>query len=157
MRCREFLDPATNVKVALPDSADEFEVSLADVFVRVDDRDHFERLYRRCQDAPSRTPNEAAGWEVLDPSFKELCNQGERYRFGDIQAAVLRQLYEASQTETPWRSGKQLLAEAGSQSFTLSNVFKRHPAWAKKVIVSDQRGSYRLNPNVCAAFDREGG
>ena len=87
----------------------------------------------------------------VEAGFKKITYNGKQYQFGDIQAAVIRQLYEAAQSGEPWQYGKCLLRDAGSQSFTLSNIFKRNPRW-RDIILSDTRGCYRLHEAFLAAL-----
>lgn len=157
---REFICSENDAKLALPDTADALCFELEDLVILNAERKRFEDQY--CLDEKSicsvkimgrvgkikpRIPNDS-----FDPTFKKLVFNGQRHSFGDIQADVLRQLYEASLNDTPWQNGKQLLAKAGSQSFTLSNIFKRNPLW-RHLITSDGRGAYRLDETFFSSID----
>ncbi len=78
-------------------------------------------------------------------NFTHVLFAGRVYRFGLGQAQVIRQLYDAAQTENPWRSGRELLDGAKSRSGRLQDLFKSKtdPSW-KDLILSDGRGGYRL-------------
>lgn len=71
----------------------------------------------------------------------------EEFKFGMIQARVIRLLHEASKTSNPWIYGKILLSEAGSRSQKLCDLFKRQKNW-KQIILSDGKGAYRLNSST---------
>lgn len=80
--------------------------------------------------------------------FEELTLGARTYNFGPIQAKVVSILYHAANTDSPWRHGKQVLAEAGSSCTRLADLFKTQPEW-RELIQSDRRGKYRLNlPNA---------
>lgn len=70
---------------------------------------------------------------------------GYRFNFGDIQAAIIRQLLAASDTDNPWVHGKTLLANAGSTSMVMRDAFRHQQNW-KELIAADGRGYYRLSP-----------
>jgi hypothetical protein len=70
---------------------------------------------------------------------------GYRFNFGDIQAAIIRQLLAASNTDNPWVHGKTLLANAGSTSMVMRDAFRHQQNW-KELIAGDGRGYYRLSP-----------
>ncbi|MBB5354041.1 hypothetical protein HNR46_004313 [Haloferula luteola] len=59
----------------------------------------------------------------------------------------MRLLFQAAKDGKPWLNGKQLLHDGGSQSYTLSNLFKRKPVW-RKLIHSDGRGYYRMQESI---------
>lgn len=76
--------------------------------------------------------------------FAEVTLEDRTYTFGPIQAQVVRILYEAAESGSPWRYGKRVLAEAGSSSTRIADLFKTQPDW-RRLIESDHRGKYRLN------------
>ena len=56
-------------------------------------------------------------------------------------------LHAASTTQNSWIAGKVLLAEIGSESATIRELFKSKVKWTE-LIESDGRGKYRLRlPN----------
>jgi hypothetical protein len=69
---------------------------------------------------------------------------GEWHSFGPKQAAVLRLLKAAAETDNPWRDGKRLLDDAGATTMRLIDLFKRKPAW-RRLVLADGKGRYRLN------------
>lgn len=76
--------------------------------------------------------------------FSEVTLAGRTFTFGPIQAQVVRILYDAATTASPWRHGKLVLGEAGSSCTRMADLFKTQPEW-RKLIQSDRRGKYRLN------------
>lgn len=76
--------------------------------------------------------------------FSEVTLGDRTYTLGPIQAQVVRILYEAATTASPWRHGKLVLAEAGSSCTRMADLFKTQPDW-RMLIQSDRRGKYRLN------------
>lgn len=76
--------------------------------------------------------------------FNEVTLGDRTYTLGPIQAQVVRILYEAATTASPWRHGKLVLAEAGSSCTRIADLFKTQPDW-RTLIQSDHRGKYRLN------------
>ena len=78
-------------------------------------------------------------------NFSEVKFGGRVYRFGLAQAQVVAQLYEAAQTNDPWRRGHELLAGAKAKGPKLQDLFKRKidPSW-RDLILSNRRGLYRL-------------
>jgi len=84
-----------------------------------------------------------SGKAQFDPTFRHVSFKGRDFLFGPVQAAVVKQLYTAAKSGEPWQSGKKLLQDAGSESFSLRNVFARQPYW-RELIESDSRGLYRL-------------
>ncbi len=65
------------------------------------------------------------------------------FRFGALQARVIRELHAASQRGEPWCIGKNVLKDIGSSSANLGMLFKSNPAW-QRLIESDEHGNYRL-------------
>ena len=75
--------------------------------------------------------------------FAKIVVGNDIYHFGNIQAKVVKQLYLASNTHSPWLFGKELLYNAGSRCICVRDLFRSQPKW-RKLIQSDRRGYYRL-------------
>ena len=90
----------------------------------------------------------------LDTDFQRVIIDDKTYTLGAVQAKICHLLHEAALAGTPWQNGKQLLHKAGSQSLTLGNVFKRHPA-KHHLIESDGRGYYRLRLETINAIHQK--
>lgn len=146
---REFPNSAGDGRYVLPDAADCFCINLSELVVLHEDRLCFESEHgMNFISGSSADPTQGTrknATHAFDPSFKILWHQGQYYSFGDMQAKVVRLLYEAAEEGEPWQNGKRILGKVGSQSYSLSNVFKRHPAWGKNFIQTDKSGSYRLS------------
>ena len=148
---REFVAFEGDHEYQLPEPVDDITVGLDDVVILEQERRRFEARYPRvtstsCHSTAS-TPSlgfKKTAAKNFDPSYRSVYANGHQYYFGEMQARIILRLAEAAQQGKPWQSGKALLHDAGSQSYSLSNVFKRHPVW-KELIQSDRRGFYRLN------------
>ncbi len=147
----DFLCGQHNYKLSLPETSESIRALEKDIVILRKEKKKFEEKHQifvekichvkvigRVGKAQKIAPNS------FDPSFKRICYKGQKYNFGNIQASVIRQLYESANNGVPWQNGKRLLQKADSQSFTISNIFKRNPLW-RHLIISDGRGSYRLD------------
>ena len=144
---RAFCDAHGEGNYLLPDEGLSFFIKTSELVILEEERKRFERDYTGLGEMKRPRSIGLRDIDLLnpfDPSFKTVRYEGSEYQFGDIQAAVLQKLYEASQRGELWINGKRLLAQAGSQSLNVSNVFKRNRIW-RKLITSDGRGRYRLS------------
>lgn len=143
---REFVSHDGKQTFRLPDAKDDIMVGIEDLVILESERRRFERRYpgvrKQSPQKRSSPPSTDSSSPASSSDFRVLRVAGRTYRFGTIQAKVLGLLAEAEKRGEPWQSGKALLREAGSQSFSVSNLFKRHPAW-RNIIQSDGRGFYR--------------
>jgi hypothetical protein len=146
---RGFVTSCGGSRYVLPHSAEDIRASIDDLLVLEEDLRSFEAAQSTIIESLSQ-----GGIEVLDDSFRILKIDGKIHRFGEMQAAILGKLQQAAIEGEPWKNGKRLLAEVGSESFTLGNVFKHKPVW-KQLVNSDGRGSYRLADKVFAAASNE--
>lgn len=78
--------------------------------------------------------------------FRQIRCGDLRLSLGQVQANVVRVLHESSRIDDGWRHGKAVLAEAGSTSNRMSDVFKSQPRW-RELIESDRYRKYRLRIN----------
>ena len=76
--------------------------------------------------------------------YREVTINGHRISLGARQADVVRQLHEAALRGNPWRNGKELLRNAGSESNRMHDLFKSKRLEWPLLIESDRRGLYRL-------------
>lgn len=116
---------------------DGIEVRLDDLVVRREERDRFAREHR----PPTPRCNGQAFTVVGD--YKEVIVNGRSFHLGSCQAKVVRLLHAAAKTKDPWRHGKVVLADAGSLSTRMADLFKSQRHW-RELIESDRRGHYRL-------------
>jgi hypothetical protein len=150
---RDFMREDHTYKLSLPDTADSIKVTVDDLVILRSEKERFEKQHKSSEQNICQVKiigrigkNRKIDKTVFDPTFKNISYNGKKYNFGSMQASIIRQLYDAARNGEPWQNGKQLLAKAGSQSFTISNIFKRNPLW-RQIIISDERGSYRLDEN----------
>jgi len=109
-----------------------------DLIVTREERDRFERAHS------GRNATEAATDAWHSDDFTSVRVDSEWHSFGPKQAAVLRLLKAAAETDNPWRDGKRLLDEAGATTMRLIDLFKRKPAW-RRLVLADGKGRYRLS------------
>ena len=139
---RDFHSHCGKERFQLPETSDDIRASIDDLLVLNDEKQRFE------QEIDLSSSNEIAmettiGTDLAVTDFRNILIDGESYTFGVIQASILHQLYQASVRGKGWLVGKQVLHDVGSESFSLSNVFKHKPVW-RRLIESDGRGRYRL-------------
>ena len=150
---REFSDAIRKERYLVPEAAESFDVRTPELVVLQEECHRFEQSYgQRTAEPRADASKPDSLQQASNDLFKFVRFEEKELRFGDIQSAILRQLYQSAFAGSPWQNGKKLLAAAGSQCFTLSNVFKRHPAWKRRLIISDGRGSYRLDDAFLTAL-----
>lgn len=148
---RQFTCEQSGARYSLPETAEPFVVSVDEIVILEEECADFEAAYglRKQSEETARALasdcQTGSGRFFSDSSFKIIRKDEDQYILGNMQAAILRELYQCAQDGEPWQSGKLLLRKVGSQSFTLSNVFKRNPIW-RELVLSDGRGGYRIDP-----------
>jgi hypothetical protein len=145
---REFATPDGGKRFRLPETSDDRIVAPGDLVILEAERKRMEGKYpgladSYCPGAEARVAGSRIA-SAIDPTYRIVRVDGREYRFGETQAKILRLLADAARNGEPWQSGKALLREAGSESYSLSNLFKRHPVW-RELIASNQRGFYKLS------------
>jgi len=138
---REFKDVDRSSRYQLPDTTDDISANPEDLIILEDEKARFE------SEGGALAGERESSIRVLDDAFRTIEVDGEMHRFGAMQGAVLRHLYEAALDGQEWQSGKQVLHQVGSESFNLSNLFKHKPVW-RRLIESDHTGRYRVAENV---------
>jgi hypothetical protein len=145
---RSILEPEHFLQLKEEPNTASFESR--DLVVLCQEVKYFENRYQLTKTLPIRSSLETLSFAIESSSFihsddyQTILIHGKRFRFGMIQAAIIRQLHEASKTNQPWVHGKILLDKAGSQCQQLKNIFKAKAGW-RECIESDGRGYYRLN------------
>lgn len=134
---RDFRSGCGDYHYQLPDSSDDILIKPEDLIILDEDKQRFEQKHLAAKDLE----------QVFDPEFRIVEVDGIAYRFGEMQSAILRRLHAAAIDGEPWQNGKKLLHAVGSESFSLSNVFKHKPVW-RKLVQSDSRGHYRISPEI---------
>lgn len=154
---RDFMDPESGYRLSIAEGTPPVRVTDGDLVILRTERLRFESRYdfgvctvtvmgrvgrKRHAEAPA-----------FDPTFRKVWFEGRLHHFGAVQAGVLARLHAAALRGEPWQNGKKLLQEAGSQSFTMQNVFKSNPRW-RDFVESDGRGSYRLQQKFLSSISR---
>lgn len=132
---RNFSSHCGSNRYLLPDSSEDICARVDDLLVLDEERERFELEHGLGAIQNNETTED----------MRTIIIDGQTHYFGEMQAKVLQLLHQAAVDGEPWQNGKQLLQQVGSESFTLSNVFKHKPVW-KDIIESDGRGYYRLKP-----------
>lgn len=144
---REFGSPHDEERYALPETVPSLLVQLDQLVILSEERLRFEDTYQ-LSGPSAANQGDFRTTSKIPPTlsrFRKVTFQGEDYTFGTIQATLLGLLFETAKRGNPWMNGKQLLARAGSLSFSVSNLFKRKPGW-RNLIQSDGLGNYQINP-----------
>lgn len=145
IRLRDFYCQDLRHRFLLPHSAEDIIVKVDDLIILEKDKLSLEEQLSQTLRHDQHGAN-SCNIEIM-PSFRRVRLGEYEHQFGTVQANALRLLYDAASCDEPWVNGKQLLQQAGSQSYTLSNLFKRKPVW-RELIRSDGRGYYRLDEEV---------
>jgi hypothetical protein len=117
-------------------------VQLQQLLIRREERDRIEAAHQQ----DGNTVAEGIAFQH-DDDFRHVRFGDLRVTFGRVQAAVMKRLYEASLSGDGWCFGKTLLAEVGSATKRMSDVYKSKPIWTS-FIESDGRGRYRFRARL---------
>lgn len=155
---RKFLTRRPDSHYQIVEHLDKVEMRNEDLVILSEDMRHFEREHNLAASQPCKvisvhkikrdTPPQAQPMFAQQNDYRLVRLNGYQFTFGEIQAAIIRQLHEASASENSWIHGKTLLANAGSSSMIMRDAF-RHQAHWKELIHSNGRGYYRLSP-ICS-------
>lgn len=80
---------------------------------------------------------------ILADDFTCISLCGHQYKFGEVQAKIIKRLWQAREDGNPWMYGKRILTDIGAASCRIQSVFNHHPYW-RRIIESDRNGKYRL-------------
>lgn len=155
----------------LADNPDQtVQIKPTDIVVRDIDRDDFENKYN-ITDKSKFAFRESDSLPLIRPSsliknissnkqtsknnnafthsknYQSISIDNSKFRFGYIQAEIIRILHQASKTDNPWVHGKVLLYDSGSTASRIRDIFKSKVNW-KEIIESDGRGYYRLKIEI---------
>lgn len=114
-----------------------------DLVVLQKDKESFEKLWELNGDDDLSTPAEPERFSHSN-DYRHIMLNGTEFRLGDNQAKIIAMLHDATQSRNPWVHGKTLIYESGVTAPRLRDVFKHRTDW-RDLIVSDERGYYRLN------------
>lgn len=113
-------------------------VRLDHLVVRRSERDRIEALHG----GAGHTVAEGIGFQHSS-DYRNVGLGAVELVLGAVQTQVVRELYQAALSESPWRDGKVLLSEAGATSQRMADIFKSQKLW-RQLIHSDGRGRYKL-------------
>jgi hypothetical protein len=111
-------------------------VTVQELFVTAEERERFERAHDIEPTSPE--PEEF----MHQPGYAQVTWRGRRFEFGAKQASVIAQLHAAYLRGEPWLPEQQLLADAGSDSKRLVDLFKTQDGWRE--LISRRNGQARL-------------
>ncbi len=77
---------------------------------------------------------------------------GERLFLTPMRLRIVEQLVEAVKKNIPYIAGKDLLYKAGSEQFSIVNLFWKTPNW-RNFIETTSRGFYRLKLYPDATYE----
>ncbi len=118
-------------------------VRIRDLVILKEDRLKFEKTHGIILNEKATNHPEKLDF-VASNDYRHIVLNGEEHHLGDVQAAIIRQLHNASISRNRWVHGKTLLDGANSRAMRLRDVFKSKDEW-QKIIVSNGRGYYSLN------------
>lgn len=144
---RHFICEESGTDYALPDTADDLIITEADICILHQERVRFESEYQLAGRTDKKVIATSRPTNNFDPTFRVVMVNGQKVRMGVLQARVLELLYQADLNDEPWQNGKRLLQQAGSESYTLANLFKRKPEW-RELVESNGLGEYRIRKIV---------
>ena len=129
----------TNFKAA-------FKVRLHDLILRTEDCREMEISREIQYMSKARKCGQVFTYEN---DFKMVKIGDDIFHFGEMQASVIKQLYDLALDENkdPWEHGKILLHNAGSTSHRMNDVFKNKKEW-RKLIEGNGKGYYRFVPSI---------
>ena len=116
---------------------DPLRVGFFDLIIPIEQIEEFEFLHRNIT-------HTATEFELLSDDFTCFIWNGHEYRFGEMQAKVIKRLWQAREDGKPWVYGKYILRDIGSTTDRIRNIFSHNKQW-RRIIQSDKTGRYKLN------------
>jgi hypothetical protein len=114
-----------------------------DLVVLQKDKESFEKLWELNESNDESEETDPQNFSHSN-DYRHIILNGIEFRLGDNQAKILAMLHDATQSRNPWVHGKTLIYESGVTAPRLRDVFKHRADW-RDLIISDNRGYYRLN------------
>lgn len=112
-------------------------VDFFDLVIPIEQIEEFEFVHRTVQRC-------ADDFELLSDDFTCFRWQGQEYKFGEMQAKVIKRLWQAREDGKPWMYGKYILKDIGSNAERIKNIFSHNKYW-HRIIQADRTGKYKLN------------
>ena len=116
---------------------DPLRVDFFDLVIPISQIEEFEFMHRN-------TAQNVNEFKLLSDDFTCFVWQGHEYRFGEMQAKVIKRLWQAREDGKPWVYGKYILRDIGSTTDRIRNIFSHNKQW-RRIIQSDKTGKYKLN------------
>ena len=116
---------------------DPLRVDFFDLVIPIAQVENFEFMY-------SNNAQREPEFERLADDFSCLLWCGQEYTFGEMQAKVIKRLWQAREDGQPWVYGKRILKDIGATTDRIKNIFSHHKYW-RRIIQSDNKGKYKLN------------
>ena len=112
-------------------------VGFFDLITPIDQVEEFEFMHKNI----SQYTNE---FELLSDDFTCFRWRGQEYKFGELQAKVIKRLWQARENGKPWVYGKYILRDIGSTSYRIRDIFNHNKYW-RRIVKADRTGKYKLN------------
>lgn len=133
------------IRLAYEPPQPDISVRISDLIILKEDQQSFEQNY----DIPETNvvdlhPERPPDGFIAAEDYRYVKLGEQEFHLGDIQARIVQMLHDASQSHKPWVHGKTLLHESASNAVRIRDLFKSKKNW-RDLIVSDDRGYYRLN------------
>ena len=112
-------------------------VDFFDLVIPIAQIEEFEFLH-------SNVTNNNSDFELLSDDFTCFRWQGKEYKFGELQAKVIKRLWQAREDGRPWVYGKHILRDIGSTSYRIKDIFNHNKYW-RRIVQADRTGKYKLN------------
>ena len=116
---------------------DPLRVDFFDLVISMNQIEDFEFIHQSTQQYEKE-------FELLSDDFTCFIWHDQEYRFGEMQAKVIKRLWQAREDSKPWMYGKHILRDVESNADRIKNIFSHNKHW-RKIILSDNKGKYRLN------------
>jgi len=123
-----------NVKQILKDP---LRVDFFDLIIPITQVEEFELRH-------GNTNEKRYEFKLLSNDFTCFIWCGKEYRFGEMQAKVIKRLWQAREEGNPWMYGKRILTDIGASSDRIRSIFNHNRYW-RRIVKSDKTGKYKLN------------
>lgn len=121
----------------------DISVRISDILILKEHKEEFETNYNVSKIKSTRAKEPVANFIASD-NYKHVIMDDIEFHFGDVQAKIMEVLHDAALSRNPWVHGKTLIAATHSRASRMRDIFKKKKIW-EHLLVSDKRGSYRLN------------
>lgn len=112
-------------------------VDFFDLIIHIDQVEEFEFVH-------SNMAHDDSEFKLLSDDFTCFIWRGKEYKFGELQAKVIKRLWQAREDGKPWVYGKYILRDIGSTSYRIKDIFNHNKYW-RRIVCADKTGKYKLN------------